>query len=366
MSVAPVLHDRPADIQLAPKAREIAIMYARTCNIACRHCGIESHPRDKRRMTLEDARRCIVEAAAIPRFGKVTFTGGEPFLFQKDLEQLLGLCKALGLQTRVVSNGFWARKLERGEALLGRMRDAGLTEINFSADKFHLEFMPSQVLRNALECARRTGFTRIVSFVTNSDTPPLDLFSEMYDVPREAVADLREVLDTPGALERLKDDKVFVYAGGLIGLGRAAEHPEELRHFPIDTFGPAPCGEVVNKPVIYPDGDFQACCCAGGKIKAFTVGNVKETSVAELYAQMERRAHYRFINEYGPRDLFDIVKRARPELPMQQCHTSICEVCVRATEHLAPQEVDDIVEAALAERTLAALGVIPQPPRSTG
>jgi MoaA/NifB/PqqE/SkfB family radical SAM enzyme len=347
------------DVQpLPPRAREIALMFARTCNIACRHCGIESSPRNKSRMTLEDAKRYLVEAAAIPHFGKVTFTGGEPFLFQDEHAALLALCKSFGLETRMVTNGFWARKLDRGLAVLGRMRDAGLTELNFSADKFHLEYMDAAVLRNGLECARRLGFPRIISFVTNADTPPLDLFSEMYGVPRETLVDLHSIVWSRDWLEDNKEDHVFVYAGGLIGLGRAAQHPEELRHFPVDSFPKEPCGEVLNKPVIYPDGDFQACCCAGGKIRTFTVGNLKRESLADLYEKMEGRAQYRFINHYGPRDLFEIIARARPDRPRQACHTSICEVCVRATEGMCAEEIDDIVEAALAERTLAALGIV--------
>ena len=347
----------PRVVSMRP--REIALMYARTCNIACRHCGIESSPRVKSRMRLEDAQRFIIEAAAIPRFGKVTFTGGEPLLFQEEHLELISLCTKLGLQTRVVTNGFWARNPQKGLALLSRLRAAGLSELNFSADKYHLEFLDASILRNALECARQLGYARIVSFVTNSDTPPLDLFSDLYDIPRETLDDLRRYAGDPAAIDAVKDSKILVYSGGLIGLGRAAEHPDELRHFPVDTFPREPCGEVVNKPVIYPDGDFQACCCAGGKIKSFTVGNLHRSSLVELYATMEARPHYRFINDRGPRELFEAVARARPDLPLQTAPTSICEVCVKAVHDLDAGEVDAIVEGALVERTLLALRVIP-------
>ena len=334
------------------------MMFAHTCNISCRHCGIESSPRNKSRMALEDAKRYISEAAAMGRFAKVSFTGGEPFLFQDEHVELLGLCKSLGLETRMVTNGFWARKLDRGLAVLTRMCDAGLTEINFSADKFHLEYMDAAVLRNALECARRLGLARVISFVTNEDGDALDLFSEMYGVPRETLVDLRYLDRRRATIDAQKESRVFIHAAGLIGLGRAAEHPDELRHFPVDLFQKAPCGEVVNRPVIYPDGKLQACCCAGGKIRTFTVGSLQRESLADLYAKMEARSQYRFINSYGPRELFDIVARARPERQLQAGYTSICEVCVRATEGLCAEEVDEIVDAALTERTLAALGVL--------
>lgn len=340
--------------------REIAIMFSRTCNITCRHCGIESSPHNKSRMRLIDAKQYVLEASGVPGIRKITFTGGEPLLFQREHLELVRLASDAGLSTRIVTNGFWAKNKRRGLELLSRFKDAGLREINFSADKFHLEHMPARTLRNALECAAELGFTRIISFVTNEDRPYLDAFAEMYELPREQLADLRPLLESIGCtedLDHLKDDWIFVFAGGLIGLGRAAENPHELRHFPVGFFPESsPCSEVVNKPVIYPDGDFQACCCAGGKMGTFTVGNLHEESLVDLHAKMVQRSQFRFINSHGPVELYKSIARARPDLPLQGRYTSICELCVRSTEGLSAPEVDQIVDAALLAKTLGALG----------
>jgi MoaA/NifB/PqqE/SkfB family radical SAM enzyme len=345
---------------------ELAIMFARTCNIACRHCGIESSPQNHDRMTLEEARSYIVEAAAMTRFRKVTFTGGEPFLFQKEHLDLIELATGLALSTRAVTNGFWAANLTKGRKFLTQLKDAGLGELNFSADRFHLEFLDAAVLRNALELTREAGYKRIISFVTNEPGDPLDEFSRMYGIPRDDLADLRLYLSDLDKAEALKDRYIFVYAGGLIGLGRAAEYPAELKYVPFDFFPNLHgCGEVLNKPVIYPNGDFQACCCAGGKMSTFTVGNAKRESIPALYEKMSARSQFRFINTYGPKELFRVIADARPDLRRQSTFTSICELCVRATDHLSPTEIDDIVEGALVARTLGAMGfaeIMPPPP----
>lgn len=333
-------------------------MYTHTCNITCRHCGILSSPQNKDKMTMEDARRYIEEAAAIPRFEKVTFTGGEPLLYQDEHIELLELCKKHNFGTRIVTNGFWARKFDKGLELLTRLKEAGLSELNFSADKFHLEFQDASILKNGLECARQLGFARIVSFVTNEDVPPLDAFSRMYGIPRDQLVDLRLYMDHIDIMEQIKDEKIFVFYGGLIGLGRAEEYPEELRYVPLDIFPKGTgCPEVINKPVIYPNGDFQACCCAGGKMKTFTVGNLHQHSLRELYDKMFKRTQWLFINSHGPKDLYDTIASARPDLPRREKYTSICEVCVRATEGLTPEEVDEIVNAESVRRMLASLGV---------
>jgi len=336
---------------------ELALMFARTCNIACRHCGIESSPQVHDKMTLAEAQQYILEAAAIPGFRKITFTGGEPFLFQKEHLELIELSTNLGLATRVVTNGFWAANMEKGRKFLKRLVAAGIGELNFSADKFHLEFLDASVLRNALQLTREAGLKRIVSFVTNCAGDPLDEFSAMYGIPREELADLRLYLTDLDSAEALKDKYVFVFAGGLIGLGRAAEYPEELKYAPYDFFPDLiPCGEVLNKPVIYPNGDFQACCCAGGKIGTFTVGNTKREPISSLYEKMLERSQFRFINTYGPKELYRILKEARPDLGRPAGFTSICELCVRAADHLTAAEIDSIVDGALVARTLEAMG----------
>lgn len=336
--------------------REFALMLSRRCNIACRHCGIESSPLVRDRMSLKDAKRFIVEAAALPEFRKVTFTGGEPTLVRRDLLALLALCRELGLQTRIVTNGWWARNRSNGYRYLKALRDAGLTELNFSADKFHLEFTDAATLRNALQCARDLDFAQIVSFVCTGETEPMLEFAQMYEVDPHELADLRDAFSENAKLVDLRRDRIHVYWGGLIGLGWAASYPSELRYHPLDFFPVGnQCGEVVNKPVIYPDGTFQACCCAGGKVAAFTVGNAHDSSVAELFDLMKARSHFRLINTHGPRQLYDIMRSALPSRRVRDDFTSICELCVEATRGVPADVVDNAVDSWLLAETLKAL-----------
>ncbi|AKT40991.1 radical SAM protein [Chondromyces crocatus] len=331
---------------------ELGLMYSRTCNIACKHCGILSSPENKETMRFEDAKRFIREATEIPVIRKVNFTGGEPFLFQKEHAEMFEICKAAGLKTRVVTNGFWAKNFDRGLEFLSRMKEAGLTELNFSADKYHLEFQDPKILRNALECTRRLDFLRILGYVHPGEGDPLDALSDLYGLPREDLVDLRKLLDAREDLQNWKH-KILVNAAGLIGLGRAAEYPEELRYFPMSVFPSEGCHEIVNKPVIYPDGDLQACCCAGGKIAGFTVGNLHKESLATLVERMTERAHFKFINDHGPKELYLAVGRSRQDRKRRPGHTSICEVCVRACDGVSAQEMDEIAERASFQKAFA-------------
>ena len=349
---------------------ELGLMLSHTCNITCRHCGILSSPQNKNRMRLEDARRWIIDASHIPIIKHVNFTGGEPFLFQDEHAELLALCRSLKLGARMVTNGFWARTVDDGLKVLSRMKEAGLTELNFSADVFHLEFLPPETLRNALECARQLDFCRIVSFVTDFRKDPLEQFSALYGIPRADLMllipdEVTPLLKNPETRAAVKA-KVLVYAGGLIGLGRAAQYPADLRWFPLDELSDGCCIEVVNKPVIYPDGDLQACCCAGGKMSPFTIGNLHRESLDVLIGKMFGRSQFHFINTHGPKALFKLVAAVRPDLPKQDRYTSICEMCVRATDGLSANELDEIANYGQLKVMFDLLGGGPAEPPERG
>ena len=81
-----------------------------------------------------------------------------------------------------------------------------------------------------------SGYPRIVSFVSNADRDPFEEFSDLYGVPQDVLLDLRTILAAKQPLAPYADDHVFLYFGGLIGLGRAANYPSELRYYPLDYF----------------------------------------------------------------------------------------------------------------------------------
>lgn len=337
---------------------ELGIMFTHRCPIACRHCGILSGPDNFDSMAMELAERCITEAASLdPRPSTIVFTGGEPMMYPHHLERLLGVANQLGFATRVITNGFWGRNQATGRRLLYRLQLAGLDSLNFSADKFHLEFLPAEVFRRAIEIAWEAGFPVIVNTVLNMPGDPVALFSQLYGIPTEKI----RLFDEDEFIRQVATDTVppeltqmvNLSFGRLVGLGRAAEYPEEHYRSDLATYTYTPCQEVVNRPVIYPDGSFQACCCAGGKIASFTVGNVRERSLADLFDAMQTRTHFRFINQFGPRALHEAIAEMSPDRSSDpDGYASICDVCVAATKGLCAKEVDARLDHWLLKRFL--------------
>lgn len=338
---------------------ELGLMYSHTCNIACRHCGILSHPKNRKRMTEPDFMALIDRAAALPEPPDlVVFTGGEPFVHPDVMERALIRCRDYGLPTRVVTNGFWARDVGQGLDLLMRMQEAGLNALNFSADVWHLEFMDAGILHNAIDCAQLLGFHAVVNMAVLDDTDVVGQFCDHYGFSRDRVealdqAKFRAAEGNPD-LSRSLLDKIHLSWGRVVRLGRAADEIDDFLPMRLAYFSTGGCGEVINRPVIYPDGDLQACCCAGGKIASFRVGNIHDTPLSDLITKMRQRSHFRYINTLGPVALHEALAKAGQGVDADQSFASICDICVKLADRLAPDEVDRACEADALKRLVIA------------
>ncbi|HTF69511.1 MAG TPA: hypothetical protein VK638_43215 [Edaphobacter sp.] len=182
----------------------------------------------------------------------------------------------------------------------------------------------------------------------NEPGDPAEKFAGLYDIPLDEIRLFNEQQFADEAQAGTLDPEVFgkinLSCGRLIGLGRSAEYPSEHYISTLNSFSYRPCMEVVNRPVIYPNGDLQACCCAGGKIEAFRVGSLLSHSLRDLVEIMRERSHYRFINNFGPRLLYETICAVCPGSTRRDEHASICDICVAATRDIEGAEVDRILE----------------------
>ena len=105
------------------------------CNFRCNYCLPDGYCADSQEdyLSLEEIKK-VVEAFALNGTRKVRITGGEPTL-RKDLVEIIHLCKSTpGIESvALTSNGY---KITR---LLPRLVEAGLDQLNLSADSLRAE-----------------------------------------------------------------------------------------------------------------------------------------------------------------------------------------------------------------------------------
>lgn len=137
----------PHTIRVNP--RVLTILGTYKCTAACENCCFGSNPYLTKRLGLDDILAFISEGAETSSLELVVFSGGECFLLRDDLVAAVAHATDLGLKTRCVTNGYWAKSIDHGRKRLSELREAGLSELNISTGDFHQEWVAQKTVINA-------------------------------------------------------------------------------------------------------------------------------------------------------------------------------------------------------------------------
>jgi len=143
----------------------VTILGTYKCTAACEHCCFDSNPFLTKRLLLADIIGFIDEASRLPSCKLVVFSGGECFLLRHDLVAAIRHATSLGLRTRCVTNGYWAKRLAHGRKRLNELVDAGLAELNISTGDFHQRWIDQTTVINAACLSVEKGLEKTVVVV---------------------------------------------------------------------------------------------------------------------------------------------------------------------------------------------------------
>lgn len=222
----------------------LTILCTYRCTAACSQCCFESSPKVRGRLSLDIIKRRISEAVdAFPLLSLVVFSGGEAFLLKDDLYEAIKFSTSLGLQTRVVTNGFWGKTEERANACARKLREAGISEINISTGLDHAEFVP---VRSVVQAAKALADAEIRTLITvEADGSKNEIHAELYKNPglRDAITAGRVTLQVNSWMPFHAD-------------AREREHN-------LDSMLPeliSGCDQIFETAVVTPHDNLSACC----------------------------------------------------------------------------------------------------------
>jgi hypothetical protein len=279
------------------------------CTFECDHCFVWSSPQQMGTFHTDQVQNLLEQAARLGSVRSVYFEGGEPFLYYPVLLAGVQAAVRLGFQVGVVSNAYWAHSQQ--DALEWLRPFAGLLEdLSVSSDLFHSDEYLSQQARNAQAAAKALGI-------------PCDVIQ--IDCPQEAEA-------SAGVIPSGKSAVMY--------RGRAAARlADKAPHQPWSVFDSCPHENLAEPGRLHVDPYGYLHVCQG-----ITIGNVWETSLAEICSGYEPYAHpicgpilrggpAAFVQEYN--------------LPHQAAYADACHLCYTSRqslrEHfptlLAPEQV---------------------------
>jgi len=285
--------------------RAIGLLYTRTCPLACRHCITESSPQAKGRMRPEQVRRYL---PAIRRFTQhLSFTGGEPLLYHREILTLATEATELGLEVSVVTGAGWVTSDAMAHRRVGELVAAGISRMVISSDRYHEAFTPRE---HALILARAACDAGIA-------------------------VDVRTVVPANGNLEdhqeAFRDLPVRFESTSPLKLGAARDLPEADFHWQDGP--PKGICNVVLRPVIEPDGTVYACCGPGHfsrRSSPLVLGNAEETPLDEILARGARDPMLEAISLIGPHGLNQLLagcRRNGVSSPPRR-YSGVCDLCL--------------------------------------
>lgn len=287
--------------------KQLGLMLTNKCTAACRFCGVRCKPENNGVIDFDLAKSVIDQAAELGTFKRIGLSGGEAFLFPELVCQILEYARKVGFQHRTIaSNGFWgAWSEEKLEPILSRLQGC-VTEISFSHDAFHAEYVPTSSVWKAAEMIQKKG---------------IPFSYHVADVHGEMGA---------GPFLASQDEKVFnkgydIYP--IAALGNAETLPEDV--FVREQFWKETVCYVHGIVTVSYNGDVYPCCCPGIFSTEFKLGNLHDKRLSELITNTRGM---RYINTMAHPDCFvRMLSYAKDELHVELPEKAVngCELCYK-------------------------------------
>lgn len=316
--------------------RRLAILTTDRCQARCGHCLTRSGPEQTQVLNLDemiDVIDCLIQRSAV---GIVVFTGGESTLLGDDLFEIIAYCSERGIPTRLVTNAAWAHDDISAEKMIRDLRDVGLTEINFSTDDFHCDWIPFENVERAWAASKGKGFGSVLIAVCENAKSKItsEFIVERMGETVSVVLGQRDFDANPIAPAE-DGTRYCISRSSLARLGRGENLSQD--YFPAyDQFDKAglygACSSLFDPLTLNADGSLGVCCGALTQnnpiLNLGKASNVLHDSEYDL--DEFQRLVLRAIQTIGPAYLYHIATESATDLAKLQAR-NVCEICERLT-----------------------------------
>lgn len=281
-----------------------------TCTAKCAMCYQSAGPKGSDRfgrasLPVELLKTAITQATEIACLEPhLHVVGGEALIELEPVLDLIRHARASGFsEISITTNGFWGQDTKRAADHCQRLKEAGLTRMDLSWDRWRRPFISGDALSTCLEQAHAIGLPVHLRFLTSLEDTVADL---MDDLRPEAIALAGEV-----------------FSDTVAGTGRAATDldPEVV---PRSRDLSAACFRDLTLTV-NPSGGVYPCCSGLDQTRSLGFGNIHETPLPEIAKRMENSKLLRMIVFGGISSVLRLLPDEHQALADQQ--SSICSLC---------------------------------------
>lgn len=153
---------------------EFVVTYA--CTGRCKHCSEGDHTSAGERIDPKIAADAVKKIAAEYDIKTVMAFGGEPLLYTDAVFAIMSAARDMNVPRRqIITNGYFSKDTEKIRAVAERLSECGVNDILLSADAFHQETIPLDVVKIFAAEAKKSGMSVRLQpawLVSSSDDNP--------------------------------------------------------------------------------------------------------------------------------------------------------------------------------------------------
>lgn len=309
---------------------KLAIMTTYECTASCAHCMMNSRPERNEKlstaMICETVDKFLHEKVPLQL---VVFTGGEATLLYSDLLDAIAFCSENGLKTRLITNAWWASSKEKADIMIDLLCEVGLSEINFSADDYHAQYIEFDYIKNAWHSSKCKGFDSVV--IANMIGPKSYITDKF--ICEQLQEDVQKLWINKGRLPNIypaKDGTKYLIAmANIQRLGQGKNIPEDDVFYPKNSHElKSRCVMVCKNPALSAEGHLLACCGFDAHGNEYLdLGNLRNKTVMDLWNEGNQRLFIRAVNKLGPYFIMNFVKKKLKKDIFKHRYCSMCEIC---------------------------------------
>lgn len=304
----------------------IVFVMSHACPLKCSFCCHTREVVGNKRIIPDLLVDWMARFAGEPSVKRFCFTGGEPFLYLKDISHAVATARELGVKQpfHIVTAAKWAKDDDHALQTLTELKVLGMDLIGLSYDHEHAKWVKPDQIMAVIRAAAILGIRVNLNGVFWNES--------------ESISTLLPIDNLPGNV-RVQD---YLAARA----GRAKHASSWPRHYNLPEERKYTCGKPNDYDVsIYPDGEVYPCCSGGMNIDAkLSCGNMNRNTARDILTNVFTMFHARMVKEFGWGILYQLVKKHAPELlpqlPKFEEADSSCDICrdlnVNLAEKLRP------------------------------
>ena len=292
------------------KPDTISFITTYKCTASCNNCCFGCSPTRTERIFKPNILKIIKQSIELYRdsLKLLVLTGGECFIFYKEIIDIIKFASEEGLLVRVITNGYWCTNKLITYKKLTQLKNAGLNEINFSTGDEHQKWVKLPNILNGASVSMSLGITTLINVETHDnskfDYKLLYQHKELqpYINKKESPLIINRSVWIPFTKEK------FSYNKSIIHKNRTT------------------CNSILHTISISPNSEILSCCgLTSNRITYLILGDLKKASLHDLYLSQFFDFIKIWIYTEGPFVISNYLNTTfNKNIPI---HTHICEQC---------------------------------------